>query len=253
MKFQKFVLIALFTIVFPVVSYAACVNPPAEMGVLIMNTDHKVMQYCNGDDWIGLWGSGGGGSLPAGAVMAFDLTECPNGWSPMVSAQGRFLVGTGGGYNLGNMGGANTVALSVAQLPSHSHTGTTDSAGNHSHIGSTNSAGAHTHSGSTDSAGAHAHSTSHSVLHAQGGSGYGYRVDGSGQNAGSWRLTAAPTNSTGAHTHSLSINSAGAHTHTVTTNSTGEHTHSVTINNTGSGQAHENRPPYLAVLYCRKD
>jgi hypothetical protein len=42
---------------------------------------------------------GGGADIPAGAVMYFNLTTCPLGWSPLAAAEGRYLVGaksTGG-------------------------------------------------------------------------------------------------------------------------------------------------------------
>ncbi len=44
---------------------------------------------------------------------------------------GRFLVGVGTGYSLGDTGGAQTVALTAAQMPIHSHdvTGKADQAG----------------------------------------------------------------------------------------------------------------------------
>ncbi len=44
---------------------------------------------------------------------------------------GRFLTGAGEGYTLKQTGGLNKVALSVAQLPSHSHG--MDESGNHRH------------------------------------------------------------------------------------------------------------------------
>lgn len=37
--------------------------------------------------------------VPSGAVIAFNLTECPSGWEPYIAAQGRFIRGfdpTGG-------------------------------------------------------------------------------------------------------------------------------------------------------------
>ncbi len=37
--------------------------------------------------------SGGGGSVPTGAVMAFDLTSCPSGWSEYTALRGRFVRG----------------------------------------------------------------------------------------------------------------------------------------------------------------
>ena len=44
---------------------------------------------------------------------------------------GRFLVGVGAGYSLGDTGGSQTVALTAAQMPVHSHdvTGKADQAG----------------------------------------------------------------------------------------------------------------------------
>lgn len=40
---------------------------------------------------------GGGGNIPAGAVMAFDLATCPAGWSEYAPARGRFLRGIDNG------------------------------------------------------------------------------------------------------------------------------------------------------------
>ena len=82
------------------------------------------------------------------------------------------------------------------------------------------------------------------------------------------------------HNHSASTNTTGAHTHTVTsrisfptgdthilssavvhsnndtlnttTSSSGNHAHSVTVNNTGGGQAHNNMPPYYALVFVKK-
>lgn len=58
---RHYIFIAVLSVfLLPVIAYAQCANPHAEMGVLIFNKAHKVMQYCNGDDWIGIWGGGGG-------------------------------------------------------------------------------------------------------------------------------------------------------------------------------------------------
>lgn len=80
---------------------AQCANPPGEMGVILFNKSHKVMQYCNGDDWVGLWGGGsgagtggsGGGQRISGEIAAFDLAACPEGWTPYGPSSGRFLRG----------------------------------------------------------------------------------------------------------------------------------------------------------------
>ncbi len=58
-------------------------------------------------------------SVPTGAVMAFNLTSCPTGWSQFAPASGRTIIGTGSGNTdengvslsqraLGNTGGAET-------------------------------------------------------------------------------------------------------------------------------------------------
>jgi hypothetical protein len=65
--------------------------------------------------------------VPGGAVLAFDLDACPPGWAEMTSAQGRTIIGTrpeaapGQSRLRGQTGGAETVTLTQAQLPAHSH------------------------------------------------------------------------------------------------------------------------------------
>lgn len=67
----------------------------------------------------------GAGGIPGGAVMAFNLTSCPTGWSPVTAAQGRFIVGTGtlgaDGYGLGETGGSARHALTEEEMPPHTH------------------------------------------------------------------------------------------------------------------------------------
>jgi len=59
--------------------------------------------------------------VPPGAVMAFALEACPPGWSAFGDAAGRVIVGTGGGVALNAKIGSDSVALSPAQMPAHSH------------------------------------------------------------------------------------------------------------------------------------
>lgn len=80
-------------------------------------------------------------SAPIGAIMAFGGPTAPDGWhlcdgslhgSASLQAvigstrtpdlRDRFIVGAGSSYARGDTGGAATVALSVAQLPAHTHT-----------------------------------------------------------------------------------------------------------------------------------
>lgn len=84
-------------------------------------------------------------SVPVGAIMmwAGSLLDMPAGWALCNGQNGtpdlrsRFVVGfnsADGDYDaIGKTGGAKTVTLTEAQMPSHSHTGVTDSSGNHSH------------------------------------------------------------------------------------------------------------------------
>lgn len=65
-------------------------------------------------------------SVPKGAVMAFNLTECPKGWTMFGAASGRVIVGAGSGNGLtpravGSTGGAETHVLSLAEIPRHRH------------------------------------------------------------------------------------------------------------------------------------
>src|SRR5690606_24439652 len=132
----------------------------------------------------------------------------PEGWALCDGTDGtpdlrdRFIVGAGGEYAVGATGGAKEVTLTTAQMPKHSHTGSTNSAGAHTHTGTTNTAGAHTHSYTRYS---RTERISQITLTTTGWSG----------------TSTVNTSSAGAHSHTLNINSAGAHTHTVTTNEAG--------------------------------
>ncbi len=64
--------------------------------------------------------------IPADAIMAFNLSSCPSGWTRFSVADGRFLVGIGNNtehtYFLGDSGGKDAVRLQGGELPEHSHT-----------------------------------------------------------------------------------------------------------------------------------
>jgi microcystin-dependent protein len=63
--------------------------------------------------------------VPAGAVIAFDLAACPAGWSELTAARGRTVIGVTSGLTRGTAVGANSLSLTVPQLPAHTHSGTT--------------------------------------------------------------------------------------------------------------------------------
>ncbi|MDR2190357.1 MAG: hypothetical protein LBP53_04125 [Candidatus Peribacteria bacterium] len=58
-------------------------------------------------------------SVPAGAVMAFDLSACPTGWTRFSAADNRFIMGASSNFK--TTGGSSYIYLSANQLPSHSH------------------------------------------------------------------------------------------------------------------------------------
>lgn len=168
-------------------AYAACTAPPAEAGVMIFNTDHKVMQYCNGDIWVAMGGGGGSGSgaaAPSGAVIAFDTPACPDGWSPYTASSGRFIRGR-------CISGQTCNDPDGARVAGHVQG---DTLGNHNHTGTTNSAGAHTH-----------------TVERRGGNGSTQTVDMANWATSNWASASdvLRTASAGAHTHTLTINDAG--------------------------------------------
>ena len=74
-----------------------------------------------------------GGSVPSGAVMAFDLDTCPAGWTELATAKGKVIVGLDTGdsdFDLrGEIGGEKTHILTIAEMPSHRHGTTLDYVG----------------------------------------------------------------------------------------------------------------------------
>lgn len=130
-----------------------------------------------------------------------------------VNRTGALFLGSGSG-----VGGEEYHQITAGEMPSHSHTGTTDNSVNHVHTGTTTINGDHFHTttaGNSDNIG---QSSQNHPLYAPG----------------------TPTSTAGAHSHSLTINSSGSHTHTFTTN------------NAGTNVVHNNVPPFLTVSYIIK-
>jgi len=122
-------------------------------------------------------------TVPAGAIMAFDLTSCPTGWTEYTPARGRFLRGIDNGAGNDPQG---TRAPGNVQ---------SDANRSHSHAGVANSAGAHTHQYDT---GQQAQTSGPNQI-------VNDNVYASGDQD-FWRLN---TTSSGAHTHTLTINADG--------------------------------------------
>lgn len=147
-------------------------------GSLRYNAAEQKMELCSGSAWVGMSGGGQDG-MPSGAVMAFNLSSCPSGWSPLIAARGRFVIGTGtlgsDTYSLGATGGSARHTLTISEMPSHTHK----------------------------------------------------------------------------HPYSVEANIAGGSLTRATL--TGSASNGLEVTQTGGNQPHENRPPYLALLYCEKD
>lgn len=81
-----------------------------------------------------MW-SGSIASIPPGWALCDGGTyTAPDGTQVTTpNLKDRFIVGAGGSYAVGATGGANTVTLTVDQIPSHTHTATCSTAGAHSH------------------------------------------------------------------------------------------------------------------------
>lgn len=141
--------------------------------------------------------------------------------------EGEFIMGASSAYPVGTTGGSATHTQTVAEMPSHNHSGSTGSAGSHSHSAWTGGAGGHSHTVSA--------ATATNIAAFPVGTG----TSENGQTAKS----SSPTTSwVGDHTHGVGMNEAGAHTHTVS------------IGNTGSGQAMSILNPYYALyIWVRVD
>jgi microcystin-dependent protein len=81
------------------------------------------------------------GGLPSGVIVMWSgqVSAIPEGWSLCDGTSGtpdlrdKFIVGAGNSYSVGATGGAASVTLSVAQMPSHSHSASASNDGGFEH------------------------------------------------------------------------------------------------------------------------
>jgi cytoskeletal protein CcmA (bactofilin family)/microcystin-dependent protein len=79
--------------------------------------------------------------VPRGVILMWSgsIATIPISWSLCDGTNGtpnlrdRFIVGAGSTYAVNSNGGSSTITLTVENIPSHRHTGTTDNDGNHNH------------------------------------------------------------------------------------------------------------------------
>lgn len=87
----------------------------------------------------------GGGVIPSGGIIMWSgaVSAIPTGWvlcngsNSTPDLRNRFVVGAGSSYAVNATGGADSVTLSTANMPAHSHSfsgsGTTNTEGDHTH------------------------------------------------------------------------------------------------------------------------
>lgn len=168
--------------------------------------------------------------------------------------RGQFVVGVGQGSGLTNRtlgakGGEESVTLSAGQMPSHTHTGTTDNGG----VAHTHSVSGNTGTVSSD----HTHNYSGTVSGTNVG---GYRINwlSDADDGGSGLMMGRSTDGVayGNHDHTFSGTTSGIsanHSHGISITSGAasatNHTHTFTTGSAGSGSSHNNMPPFYALTY----
>lgn len=207
-----------------------------------------------------LMGNGTWGEIatpfPTGIIMGYSGSTVPTGWlwcngSAISRTEYADLYGVIG-VSYGSGDGSTTFNLPdfrnrvmeggssmgdfryiSAGIPSyvHSHSGSTNTAGNHTHTITTTNAGGHTHTRGTMNITGHV-ATGHSLGlfgdYSGAFSKYGNYNESRGGDGGSF-WTGFDFNASS--TWSGETSNAGAHNHNVSLTSNGNHTHSLTINN----------------------
>jgi len=190
---------------------------------------------------------------PIGSVyMTFDGQADPatmfgGSWAKI---EDRFLLGASSGHPVEELGGSNAVTLTIDNLPSHSHSGTTN-ANTEGTATNNNTAALKTQASS------HAHTPSNSSYR------FTINKDIAGDNtdverlrvktdssSDRWGMTAKnmgsiyQTNYTSSESHDHYIQ---AHNHTIP-----NHTHTFNTASTGGGQAFNTMPEYISVYMWRR-
>ncbi len=187
------------------------------------------------------------GGVPAGAVVFFDATECPAGWSELIEARGRAVVGMEG--SAGTLLG--TVGEGFTDLEDRAHSHITD-IGN---VPSASTSVAHTHgvaAHSTGSSGSHNHQWKDGLSGTFNAAGSSSAAVALGFSLGAtqiavWGSSDRFTDNDGNHSHTVASQSTGSATDT-------GHTHVVNPPATASSSVSTGQVmPYVQLLACRRD
>ena len=191
-----------------------------------------------------MW-SGSVGSIPTGWALCDGTAgidkEDGSGTFTAPDLRGKFIIGAGGDYAVGDNGGSATAgATTSASNGAHTHTVTVATDGSHTHGGVTGS-----HVLTEAEIPNHGHPWRHSTATSgapDGTGGIGLFATGAtnksaftGTPASTVGQTRGGTGGGGGHTHTIS-GTGSTHTHSATTASDGAHTHTVT-------------PPFYALCY----
>ena len=194
-----------------------------------------------------MW-SEAGGVLPSNWKLCDGLAH--NGLTTP-DLRGRFILSSGSGSGLtgrtvGQTGGAETVALTEAQMPAHSH-GVSARTGNSN---GTAQDGDHAHyvyaSGTTSTEGLHSHSTGSFIAHS-----FSQNYAGS-QLSNYDGHESRQTSQDGSHNHSVGV--VGAAYSTNTGGYDPKHNHVITVSETAKGgnSSHENMPPFYILAFIMR-
>jgi microcystin-dependent protein len=220
--------------------------------------------------------------LPCGSIVNYSGDNAPNGWlicdgseisrttyASLFSIIGtkygssstihnfklpdlgqRIPVGYKSGINsLGNTGGNNSITLTTNQIPSHTHTGTSDSNGAHTHTGTSDSSGTHNHTAS-DSGHTHTYVDAYFAENQAGVQINNHGTAASTDTDNEYYYRPGAVTDTGYA--NITVNNNGAHTHGFTTASNGSHTHTFTTGSTGGGQLIDIRNQFIVLNYIIK-
>lgn len=256
-------------------SFAQLANKVAEMEVLVdsINSATKFLQCghpilmidkesdINSFDADGL----GTGCWEGWAYANGETFTTASGNFTTTNLLDKFVVGAGATYDVGDTGGAATVTLTEAQMPSHTHSVTdpghdhtvTDPGHDHSITQSP-----HTHS-VTDPG--HDHDAATSITFTPSSVQYSYiqttaNVTGDGGTSvpDTWdqntlsasAATTVSSSNTGISIGSASISMSAGESNTGI--SVAESNTGIEIGSAGESEAHENLPPYYAVIFVQK-